>query len=167
MVDFTGFENAKPCPMCHRCLTTDDVCDWCKKLQACRSGAAEMAKWLESNRVEINALRAHVERATEVIEKVKRMYDHPTGADADWGSLLCANAIAKTAVNEFVAATPAQSLAEIKAAALREVAKLIRQTTPDPVDGMPETFGEHEGRMYAIEQIESEADRIETEAANG
>jgi hypothetical protein len=70
-------------------------------------------------------------------------------------------------IGESLAATPAQSLAAVKAAALREVANLIRQTTPEPVDGVPESFGAHQGRMYAIEQIESDADRIEKEAANG
>lgn len=64
---------------------------------------------------------------------------------------------------EALAAPPAQSLASHDAALLREVANLIRQTTPEPVDGVPESFGAHQGRMYAIEQIESEADRIEKE----
>jgi cell division protein FtsB len=70
-------------------------------------------------------------------------------------------------IDELIAATPAQSLAALKAAALREVANLIRQTTPEPVDGVPESFWAHERRMYAIEQAESEAARIEKEGANG
>jgi hypothetical protein len=62
MEDFTGIENAKPCKVCHRCLTTNDICSYCQSLQDCRSGAAEMAKWLEANRVEINHLNAEIAR---------------------------------------------------------------------------------------------------------
>lgn len=106
-------------------------------------------------RAERDQLTAHVERLVGALQKIRLVCDEAMHGDPMQLAI------------DALAATPAQSIAEVKAAALREVANLIRQTTPEPVDGVPESFGAHQGRMYAIEQIESDADRIEKEAANG
>lgn len=119
---------------------------------------------------ENTALAAHVERL-ELALKMWRVIPFVLAEFGDHGELAALSPVyyhnSMSVTKEALAATPAQSLASVKGEALREVANLIRQTTPEPVDGMPETFGEHEGRMYAIEQIESEADRIEKDGANG
>lgn len=74
MVDFTGIENSKPCPDCRQALVTKDRCERCQALADCRSGSAELAKWLEEWRVKLNdvtaerdQLRAEVDRLRAVV----------------------------------------------------------------------------------------------------
>jgi len=64
-VDFTGLDSAHPCKGCRQCLTTDDLCAQCKALADCRSGSAQMAKWLEDNRLELTAIRSELAAAKE------------------------------------------------------------------------------------------------------
>jgi len=62
---------------------------------------------------------------------------------------------------QALAASPAEHAGRIQAAALREAANLIRQTTPDGRSASNYDRGKFDGRVYAIEQLESEADRLE------
>jgi hypothetical protein len=113
------------------------------------------------------ALAAHVERLRNALEWSKSYWPEQEESrhSPDCCCPMCdVNACIEEA-EAALAATPAQSLAAHEAALLREVANLIRQTTPDPTDGVPESFGSHQGRMYALEQILAEADRIAKEAA--
>ncbi len=41
MVDFTGFENAKVCSGCHRCLTTGEACAQCARITQLETELAE------------------------------------------------------------------------------------------------------------------------------
>jgi hypothetical protein len=41
MVDFTGFENAKVCGGCHRCLTTEERCGTCARIATLEAALAE------------------------------------------------------------------------------------------------------------------------------
>ena len=66
-----------------------------------------------------------------------------------------------------ISRTPAQSLGLIKAGVLREIANLIRQTTPTRTSQRDDYgSGKEDGRHYAIDQIEAEADRLEKEVTD-
>ena len=110
-------------------------------------------------------LRAHVERMRKALDGPQ--VNNVLGLIED-----CSYAFVWSAALAFMefrtgilAATPAQSLAKCKADAMREIANLIRQTTPS--EPWPERGDWKQGRVYAIEQIESEAERLQEEAANG
>ena len=148
--------------------------------QSVADADAKVSEWLLVAE-ERTALAAHVERLEKALKRIMGPLSAPdadgliedaTCTYCDMSSLDgCDEDCPREIAAEALAATPAQSLAAhdaaTKVAVLEEVANLIRQTTPDPVDGVPESFGSHQGRMYALEQILAEADRIAKEAANG
>jgi len=81
------------------------------------------------------------------------------------------NAHDLTEIQAALALTPASAGARLKAEAYREAANLIRQTTPSRTSQYDDYgSGKEDGRHYAIEQLESEADSLtakEKEAADG
>lgn len=120
----------------------------------------ELRQERDKLRAERDALRAHVERLRAALDtaRVEALWivqnTAPSGTDS---GDLSTNRAAKSMVAGIVAAlsaTPAQSLASVKAAALREVAKnWYRAGNPS--------------QENAAVFLEDEADRIEKEAANG
>ena len=124
----------------------------------------EQAEDVAAERDRLAADNARLRSALELWQRIPFVFE----GFGDRGELFVFSPVyyhnSMSVTRDALAATPAQSIAAHDAALLREVMNLIRQTTPDPVDGVPESFGAHQGRMYAIEQIGAEADRIEKEA---
>lgn len=112
-------------------------------------------------RAERTALAAHVERIVGALNRAHEQAARQLAEPRNHGNDQFVLTDIATICERALAATPAQSLAAHDRMLLLEVANLIRQTTPDPIDGLPESFGSHQGRMYALEQILAEADRIE------
>jgi len=100
-------------------------------------------------------LRAHVERLR--VDFARIMTTDENGNSMTWPQI-------DEMVRPLLAATPAQSLAACKADTLREIANLIQQTTPGRTSQYDDYgSGKEDGRHYAIEQIESEAERLQEE----
>lgn len=76
MVDFTGIENSKPCPDCRQALVTKDRCERCQALADCRSGSAELAKWLEEWRVKLNDVTAERDQLRAEVEDIRQQRDY-------------------------------------------------------------------------------------------
>lgn len=77
MVDFTGIENSKPCPDCRQALVTKDRCERCQALADCRSGSAELAKWLEEWRVKLNDVTAERDQLRAEAERLRGVSSMP------------------------------------------------------------------------------------------
>lgn len=106
----------------------------------------DLRRYVDNLTAERDALRAHVERLRGVLECIPVDLANAI-EDGDAPVKLFLSLGMCKLIGESLAVTPAQSLAEVKAAALREVAKLM-----DP-----------DGGCY--EALMAEADRIEKEAA--
>lgn len=69
MVDFTGFEKAKVCGGCHRCLTTEERCKTCIRI-------AELEAALDEARED--SARRKLDVSIETLENLK---NHQRGGD--------------------------------------------------------------------------------------
>ena len=101
------------------------------------------------------ALKAHVERLREALECIP--VDLINAIEYGEKLRLFLSTDSCKLIGTAIAATPEQSLAKLRAEALRAAANLIHQTTPIPASLDPYERGKYDGRMYAIKQLEEEA----------
>lgn len=114
----------------------------------------------EKAEAENAALKAHVERLRVALECIP--VDLINAIEYGEKLRLFLSTDSCKLIGTALAATPEQSLAKLRAEMLRDAANLIRQTTPISaplISASPDPYeiGKYGGRMYAIKQLEEEA----------